>query len=533
MPDPYLLQGTFAPGGVGLGPFPDLVRTLLGDRDPESVPADGAPWVAPALRDVLGVGEPRDLSEIYSAIAYLLDDVARGRPILIRLDGWDRAGPAAVNLVAFLSDRLAKTALEIDCSDGGAEDRDEDATPRPLSWFVREGNVALERSDLPTAYELLSRAIHMTATDEERLPLIDGACEALVGMQPDAEARSLAGAGLKAAIAARDDAMIARFELWELMLGEGGERDIEIDLKRLATTFAREGDDLGSARANEGLAHIAWAGGDSAGGSAVMELAVEKAANGGSRTTRSRVLAQLFSELSEGPQPVQVGIARCLDLGWVETWSASVDVVRRRTLGSLFASLGEFDRAREHMGRAKTIQTDLGQPLWVADLSRYSGWVELVAGDAAAAEAEVRAEYQGLEEVAHPGCVESGLILARALCEQTDYRGAVEVATRCIEILESEPAARTTTTLDELAAVQARALVATGLPNQAQRVIPVVDGGPPPGRPIRRADQLIDLSHAVHLDDPERSRDLVEQALAFYEGKGATACTRAASQGLR
>jgi tetratricopeptide (TPR) repeat protein len=83
------------------------------------------------------------------------------------------------------------------------------------------------------------------------------------------------------------------------------------------------------------------------------------------------------------------------------------------------AMLGEFDDARASAQHAERIYVDLGLRLAFAGLTQICGPVELLAGDAVAAENIIRRGYDILHEIGATG--ESDALLAEALYQQGRY----------------------------------------------------------------------------------------------------------------
>ena len=94
-------------------------------------------------------------------------------------------------------------------------------------------------------------------------------------------------------------------------------------------------------------------------------------------------------------------------------------------LGCLRAMEGLFDEAHVLLAQRAAIFDDLGLELAEAWRSHTSGWVELLAGDVAAAERILRAGYEKLEPTgAKPQLQVVGSYLVRALAIQTRFAEA-------------------------------------------------------------------------------------------------------------
>ena len=94
-------------------------------------------------------------------------------------------------------------------------------------------------------------------------------------------------------------------------------------------------------------------------------------------------------------------------------------------LAVLEAMLGRFASAREHYRRSESASTELGLNLQLASLRMYAGWAELLAGDAPAAERELRIGYEALERMGEQSYLSTtAAYLARAVFAQARYEEA-------------------------------------------------------------------------------------------------------------
>src|SRR5262249_56533467 len=75
----------------------------------------------------------------------------------------------------------------------------------------------------------------------------------------------------------------------------------------------------------------------------------------------------------------------------------TLEAVVSTVSGLLEAMRGNFSDARSLYGESQAILRDLGQTVSLAALQTWSGAVELLAGDAYAAERELRAAFETLE----------------------------------------------------------------------------------------------------------------------------------------
>jgi tetratricopeptide (TPR) repeat protein len=97
--------------------------------------------------------------------------------------------------------------------------------------------------------------------------------------------------------------------------------------------------------------------------------------------------------------------------------------------------VGDFERAREDYRRARAILEELGLRFDAALISIDSGPVELLAGDAIAAEAELRKDYEALDAMGERNYISSiAGLLAEALYRQGRFEDARAHAAFCEEV---------------------------------------------------------------------------------------------------
>jgi len=127
-----------------------------------------------------------------------------------------------------------------------------------------------------------------------------------------------------------------------------------------------------------------------------------------------------------GPTPAEQGIARCQEL------LERVQGDKKAMSSALFsqagfeAGLGRFDEARQLLGRARGLLQEVALTVWMAGpLAQFIGWVELLAGDPAAAERELRWGHEQLREIGEVSWLSTVVaILAEAIYAQGRYEEA-------------------------------------------------------------------------------------------------------------
>ena len=101
-----------------------------------------------------------------------------------------------------------------------------------------------------------------------------------------------------------------------------------------------------------------------------------------------------------GPTPVAQALERIEELRPRAQGNRRLEVDLLRTRAQLEAMQGRFDPARELIAQAKALAEEVGLALTLASgVAHQAGYVELLAGDAAAAERWLRPACEALERM--------------------------------------------------------------------------------------------------------------------------------------
>jgi hypothetical protein len=133
-----------------------------------------------------------------------------------------------------------------------------------------------------------------------------------------------------------------------------------------------------------------------------------------------------------GPVEVREGIRRC-EAVLAGDPPPLLSATAARAVAALLAMAGDFDGARERVERDRTIVADLGLPVIAAHAVEVYGLVELLAGDPAAAERELRPAYEAVAAIGELSAPTLAAMLARAVAEQgrpDEARELVETSRR-------------------------------------------------------------------------------------------------------
>src|SRR5262249_55710894 len=133
-----------------------------------------------------------------------------------------------------------------------------------------------------------------------------------------------------------------------------------------------------------------------------------------------------------GPLPVADAIHRCEELLPAAHGDRRTEGVVRCVLAHLFALQGSFADAREQYEHARAMLEDLGVKVLAASTSIDSGPIELLAGDAEAAERELRRGMERLGAVGGKVLLATGAAdLGQAVLAQGRLEEAEELSRTC------------------------------------------------------------------------------------------------------
>jgi class 3 adenylate cyclase/tetratricopeptide (TPR) repeat protein len=397
------------------------------------------------------------------------------------------------------------------------------------------GRRAVGRGDAPAAVNLLERASALLPEDApERLELRLELADALHGagdlqrvgeLLEEALAQSeLAGnAGLQAR---------ARLELACLRPYIDPESaaldEILAAAEHAAEVFERIGDDAGLARSLRRIADVHWLRCRVEPGEPVLVRALEHARRAGDERELSEVRRALIRGAAVGPMPVDDAIARCEAIIDESGRDPFTEAVAANTLAYLNAMAGRFADARVLGARSREILEDLGLTLTLPTLEAWTGQVEMLAGDPAAAERVWRRAYQALEALGEKGNLSTiAAYLAEAVYAQERY----DEAERLTEISESLTSPDDVTSHIAWRTVRAKAAARRGDLELAEALAhEAVDRAVETDWPHLRGGACAALAEVLLF--AERTDDAAaaaEQALELYEAKGSVA----AADGLR
>ena len=387
------------------------------------------------------------------------------------------------------------------------------------------GRRALVRGDLPAAISLFERVSRLLPTaDLRRTALLVDLGAALIEQGRLADAESVLGEAERLAAAAKDQrltshVLIQRQFLRSLRGEEGALEDAAQTSAQAIPVFERHGDDLGLCHARRLEAWVFWNECRGEAATAAWGRAAVHARRVGDRHEHHEILTWIAASLWYGPTTASEGIKRCEAMRVQVRESQESEAAILRHLACLYAITGQFAVARELIATSNATYADLGLTLHLASSEEHVAIVELLTGNAAAAETSMRNAYRTLEEMGERAFRSTAAAsLALLIVEQrrdVEADALAEVSARLgatgdllTQIRWRRARARVLSLRKEFKAAEALAREALAIAEKTDFI-------------NERADALIDLSHVFEASD--RRDEAVaagSEALHLYELKG-------------
>jgi class 3 adenylate cyclase/tetratricopeptide (TPR) repeat protein len=365
----------------------ELVRRDLVEPAVSSIPGeDGFRFRHALIRDVTYAGIPkRTRAELHERFA-----------------GWVEARDAREELVGYHLEQAYRYRGEL----GAIDDEARALGERAGELLTSAGRRSLRGDDMPAAVNLLERGVALLprTSGSRGFVLLDVAI-ALMRSGAFASAEGALEEALDLARADGDRRLELRTlderEFFRIFTNaDASAEEITRIAEEAIPALEALGDDAGVAKAWHLLSEppvnaCRW--GERAD---ALEHALEHARRAGDAREAARIAASLMQAIQFGPTPVDAAIDRAhLFLRESEgdrLFTASI----LSSLAVLLAMRGEFGEARAQWGAAQALWNELGMLHRRAIRAIDASTIELLAGDAEAAERELRAGYRMLEEIA-------------------------------------------------------------------------------------------------------------------------------------
>jgi class 3 adenylate cyclase/tetratricopeptide (TPR) repeat protein len=394
---------------------------------------------------------------------------------------------------------------------------------RAASLLGGAGRRALVRSDIPAALNLLERAVTLADTAEQPVPdlLLDfGTALRQAGELSRADevlADAITAAEARQDVLHAERASIERVAL-RLYVDPGFELDeAEATARSAIAAFTRSDDELGLARAWRLIADVDWAQLRLTEMEASLEQALEHAKKAGDQREASEITRGLCRVALLGPTPVDEAIARCRDALDRDPDDLGLRATVHEVLSVLLAAKGHFFEAHDLLDRARRAYDELGLGLRAGAM--YAAFVDLLAGEYATAERELRHACAELEAIGERSELSTtAALLAVVLCKLGRFDEAERFTDLAVE--SSSPGDIASQVIVRRG--RAKILAARGdLDAALQLAHRAVQQAETTDWLQLRADALIDLAELEQGGGAvKRAEASVQRALSLYEEKG-------------
>jgi hypothetical protein len=388
------------------------------------------------------------------------------------------------------------------------------------------GQQALLRGDAGAAARLLQRAVALPAPDERGLAerRLDFA-RALRDSGQLVRAGSVLGELLATARDVGDIELelhgLIEQSFLRLYMGSGEVDEFLAIAARADETFRAAGNDGGLAAAWNLVAHAHFVECRVQAMEDALRTAIPYAERAGDRRLVGYFRIALARAALVGPTPVERGLARCGQVLEEGGGDRLLEAVVSGIVGYFAAMQGRFDEARELSARSRDLLAEIGMTVLVGGGRTYSGAIELLAGQPAAAEAELRAGVATLQEIGEKGNLAT---VAAYLGEALALQGRDDEA--LIYTVLSEEASAPFDVTSHVAWRAARALVkahagehveAEALAREAVRWAEATDYLDLQGSALARLAEVL---------QGEEAALVAREAIARYEAKGNVVAAR-------
>jgi predicted ATPase/class 3 adenylate cyclase len=396
---------------------------------------------------------------------------------------------------------------------------------RGAEYLSSAGHRAVARGDMPAASTLLRRAAALLPTTDERHPrLMLDAGEASMEAGDLSTAEMLLTAAIEGAenLGARGLELAGRLVLLDVQYAtstDHSESDVIAEVGAAIEELEALGDHEGQARAWRLLTLVNWEACRWGASEWAAEQMIEHARLANNAIMEARVLPALATCALYGPTPVHDAIELCQDLLLRTGADRKAVAVTTRALAHLEAMQGNFDRARELYSQSRASLEEMGWKLHAAESTLSAGSIELLAGDAAAAEVALRRGVAELEEIGDKYYLSTiAGLLAEALYAQGKLDDAETFATTSQDLAGPDDISSQVlwrTVRGKIIARRGEAEEGVRLIREALELIGRAE------EPESMAYAYADLGEALELaGHPDEARHALSSALALFEGKG-------------
>jgi len=198
------------------------------------------------------------------------------------------------------------------------------------------------------------------------------------------------------------------------------------------------------------------------------ERAAAHAAEAGVRRDELESLAWIPLVMWAGPTPVEQGLRRCRELVERSGGDKKATSSALMAQAAFEAQRGHAPQARELIAQARSLLEEVALTVWLAGpLAQFAGWIELLSGEPAGAERELRWGYEKLHEIGEWSWLST---VAAILAESVYAQGRADEAQHLTRESEDSAGAEDAYSHALLRGVRAKILAGRGEVDAARRL---------------------------------------------------------------
>jgi class 3 adenylate cyclase/tetratricopeptide (TPR) repeat protein len=396
---------------------------------------------------------------------------------------------------------------------------------RAAGLLEAAGKRAFEQGDMPAAASLLERSAGLLPPEDPAgLALLPDLGEALLDLGEFARAELHLERATAVADRLGDPRLKAHAEIVRLLVRfvtdpEGWSGRVLAEAERAIPVLEEVDDQAGLAKAWRLLGSVHATACQYEAAEQAIQRSIDHARLAGDRRQEMRNLPMYALSALYGPMPVPEAIERCEQVLALTAGERRAEGIVRCALAHLNAMLGRFAEAREFYGRARSTFEEAGGKVLAASTSLDSGRVELLAGDPAAAEAELLPDYETLNRMGEKYLLST---LSALLSEAAYLQNDLDRADRYCRISEENSADDDVESQVMWRAMRGKLWARAGSHAEAETVLrDAIQRSESSDSPIMRANAMRDLAEVLQLAGQSLAADdLLSSALELYERKG-------------
>jgi class 3 adenylate cyclase/tetratricopeptide (TPR) repeat protein len=388
------------------------------------------------------------------------------------------------------------------------------------------GRRALERGDMHAASNLLGRAAALLPNEDPvRVEMLPALGETLIGVGDFARARPVLREARTLADRLARPRIKAASQLVEMLLRLHGAWKREVDEEvlpaapELIPLLERENAHNELATAWRLVAHVHGMAGRYRLASEAAERSISHARIAGNETLIAKVAYILADTALLGSTPVRQAITQCEQLIADGLKNREVECRVMRRLAQLRAMNGELETARALYRQSRAVLRDLGQQVSAASSGIDVALVELLGGDLALAEREIRSDLDFLAKAGSSYYLSTmTALLSRLVRDQGRDDEALELSRAAERATDEDDFDSQALWRATRAPIIARSGDLAGAEALARKAVELVRRTE---APMMQADALAELAEVLKIAGrPVDARAAIEEAIALCCSKG-------------